>query len=37
MSDIIGYDNEGNPIYGAEFDDMGTAISPKKKRNRKII
>ena len=28
MSRIIGYDGEGNPIYGAEFDDMGTAISP---------
>ena len=28
MSRIIGYDGEGNPIYGAEFDDTGTAISP---------
>jgi hypothetical protein len=28
MSRIIGYDNEGNPIYGAVYDDSGNVIPP---------
>ena len=28
MSNIIGYDNEGNPIYRADYDDMGNVIPP---------
>jgi hypothetical protein len=28
MSRIIGYDNEGNPIYQAEYDDSGNVIPP---------
>jgi hypothetical protein len=40
MSRIIGYDSDGNPIYGAEFDDTGTALpfanilTPKKETGK---
>jgi len=28
MGDIIGYDNEGNPIYRADYDESGSPIAP---------
>jgi hypothetical protein len=40
MRRIIGYDSDGNPIYGAEFDDTGTALpfvnipTPKKETGK---
>jgi len=28
MANIIGYDESGNPIYGAEFDESGNPLAP---------
>jgi hypothetical protein len=32
MGDIIGYDGEGNPIYGAQFDDTGNPFPTTTKK-----